>query len=62
MNGKVETKASLRSSGQDNVRDVAAQFGGGGHRNAAGATLPLTAEKALTVMQPYIRFVWNRLQ
>lgn len=61
-NGKVESKASLRSSGQDNVRDVAAQFGGGGHRNAAGATLPLTAEKALTVMQPYIRFVWNRLQ
>lgn len=61
-NGKVQTKASLRSSGKDNVRDVAAQFGGGGHRNAAGATLPLEAEKALTVMQPYIRFVWNRLQ
>ncbi len=60
--GKVQTKASLRSSGKDNVRDVAAQFGGGGHRNAAGATLPLDAEKALTVMQPYIRFVWNRLQ
>ena len=60
--GKVRTKASLRSSGKDNVRDVAAQFGGGGHRNAAGATLPLDAQKALTVMQPYIRFVWNRLQ
>ncbi len=61
-NGRVQVKASLRSSGKDNVRDVAAQFGGGGHRNAAGATLPLDAEKALTVMQPYIRFVWNRLQ
>lgn len=60
--GKIQVKASLRSSGKDNVRDVAAQFGGGGHRNAAGATLPLDAEKALTVMQPYIRFVWNRLQ
>ena len=60
--GKIRVKASLRSSGKDNVRDVAAQFGGGGHRNAAGAMLPLTAEKALTVMQPYIRFVWNRLQ
>ena len=60
--GRVQTKASLRSSGKDNVRDVAAQFSGGGHRNAAGATLPLDAEKALTVMQPYIRFVWNRLQ
>ena len=61
-NGKVQTKASLRSSGSDNVRDVAAQFGGGGHRNAAGATLPLDAEKALTVMQPYIRFVWNKIR
>ena len=61
-NGQVQTRASLRSSGSDNVRDVAAQFGGGGHRNAAGATLPLDAEKALTVMQPYIRFVWNRVR
>lgn len=60
--GKIQVKASLRSSGKDNVRDVAAQFGGGGHRNAAGATLPLDAEKALAVMLPYIRFVWNRLQ
>lgn len=60
--GKVQVKASLRSSGKDNVQAVAAQFGGGGHRNAAGATIALDAEKALTVMQPYIRFVWNRLQ
>lgn len=60
--GKVQSKASLRSSGKDNVRDVAAQFGGGGHRNAAGATVPLSAEKVLAVMQPYIRFVWNKLQ
>lgn len=60
--GRVQTKASLRSSGNDNVRDVAAQFGGGGHRNAAGATLPLNAEKTLSVMQPYIRFVWDRVQ
>lgn len=60
--GKIQVKASLRSSGKDNVQKVAAQFGGGGHRNAAGATIALDAEKALTVMQPYIRFVWNRLQ
>jgi phosphoesterase RecJ-like protein len=60
--GKIQTKVSLRSSGKDNVRDVAAQFGGGGHRNAAGAAVPLDAEKTLTVIQPYIRFVWNRLQ
>jgi phosphoesterase RecJ-like protein len=60
--GTVATKASLRSSGKDNVRDAAAQFGGGGHKNAAGATVPLDAEKTLAVMLPYIRFVWNRLQ
>ena len=60
--GKVFTKASLRSSGKDNVRDAAAQFGGGGHRNAAGATIDLDAEKTLLVMLPYIRFVWNKLQ
>ncbi|MCQ2444871.1 MAG: bifunctional oligoribonuclease/PAP phosphatase NrnA [Mailhella sp.] len=58
--GKVFTKASLRSSGADSVRDAAAQFGGGGHRNAAGCTLPLDAEKTLAVMHPYIRFVWNK--
>lgn len=32
-------KLSLRSSGTDDVRSVAAQFGGGGHLNAAGATI-----------------------
>ncbi|MCM0755220.1 bifunctional oligoribonuclease/PAP phosphatase NrnA [Desulfovibrio aminophilus] len=30
-------KMSLRSQGEDDVRAVAALFGGGGHRNAAGA-------------------------
>lgn len=60
-NGKALTKASLRSSGRDDVRAVAAQFGGGGHLNAAGAVLPLDAEKALVVMLPYIRFVWNHI-
>ena len=60
--GTVVTKASLRSSGPDNVRDVAAQFSGGGHKNAAGATVSLDAEKTLTVMLPYIRFVWNKVR
>lgn len=32
-------KLSLRSSGTDDVRSVAAVFGGGGHLNAAGATI-----------------------
>lgn len=60
--GTITTKASLRSSGRDNVRDVAAQFGGGGHKNAAGATIALDAEKALTVIHPYIRFVWDKVR
>ncbi len=33
------TRASLRSKGVVDVRAVAATFGGGGHRNAAGCTL-----------------------
>ncbi len=60
--GTVRTKASLRSSGEDDVRAVAAQFGGGGHRNAAGAELPMDAERALAVMHPYIRFVWDSVR
>lgn len=35
-----ECKVSLRSTGRVNVEQVAAKFGGGGHRAAAGATLP----------------------
>ncbi|MCH5276751.1 MAG: bifunctional oligoribonuclease/PAP phosphatase NrnA [Desulfovibrionaceae bacterium] len=58
--GRACTRVSLRSSGADDVRAVAAQFGGGGHKNAAGATLPLDMERALTVMLPYIRHVWSR--
>ena len=58
-NGKVMTRVSLRSSGADDVRKVATQFGGGGHKNAAGATVDLSPEKTLTVIQPYIRHVWN---
>ena len=58
-NGIVQTKASIRSSGKDNVRDVAAQFGGGGHRNAAGATLSMNAESAFLAMLPALRSVWH---
>lgn len=58
--GHACTRVSLRSTGADDVRAVAAQFGGGGHKNAAGATLPLDMKRALTVMLPYIRHVWSR--
>jgi len=43
-------KFSLRSTGADNVQTVAALFGGGGHRNAAGGTINadiLTAKERL---------------
>ncbi len=35
-----DVKATLRSAGSVDVQRVAARFGGGGHRLAAGATLP----------------------
>ncbi len=48
--GSGEWKASLRSKGGANVALVAEQFGGGGHRNAAGFTISgdlATAKKIL---------------
>jgi phosphoesterase RecJ-like protein len=33
-------RASVRSKGDINVREVAARFGGGGHKNAAGLDVP----------------------
>lgn len=45
--GANRCKLSLRSSGQDDVRAVAALFGGGGHLNAAGATIDLPLAKVL---------------
>jgi len=57
--GKASTKASLRSSGSDSVRDVAAVFGGGGHKNAAGATLAMEAERAFEALLPHIRLIWS---
>ena len=56
-----ETRISLRSGGADDVRAVAAHFGGGGHKNAAGATLPLSLEESLGVVLPCIRQVWHSI-
>jgi len=46
-----DLKISLRSTGRVNVERVAASFGGGGHRAAAGATIagPLTAGRERVV-------------
>ncbi len=38
---KNDIKCSFRSKGNLNVRNFAKYFGGGGHKNAAGATFPL---------------------
>ncbi len=35
-----QVKVSLRAKGDVDVQRIAAQFGGGGHRNAAGCTVP----------------------
>jgi len=41
-----ETKVSLRSRDSINVSEVAAQYGGGGHVNAAGYSVKMPPEKA----------------
>ncbi len=46
------TRVSLRSKGTVDVRSVAAAFGGGGHRNAAGCSLDApSAQTAVVVTQ-----------
>ncbi|HEY7529228.1 MAG TPA: bifunctional oligoribonuclease/PAP phosphatase NrnA [Gemmatimonadota bacterium] len=45
--GPRETKVSFRSHGATDVHALAGRFGGGGHRNAAGATLPLPLREAV---------------
>ena len=44
-------KLSLRSTGDTDVRSVAAGFGGGGHRNAAGGTLRMEGEEAFKAVR-----------
>jgi phosphoesterase RecJ-like protein len=44
VDGKV--KVSLRGKGDVDVQAVAARFGGGGHRNAAGCTIPGPLDEA----------------
>lgn len=47
------TKASLRSKGW-NVAAIARAFGGGGHNNAAGATLPMSLSEARNKLLKYL--------
>lgn len=41
------TKVSMRSRGDLSVNEIAMQYGGGGHKNAAGCTVPLPLPQAI---------------
>ncbi|QHN02395.1 bifunctional oligoribonuclease/PAP phosphatase NrnA [Granulicella sp. WH15] len=45
LDGPNEIRLSLRSKGEVNVAQVAEHYGGGGHRNASGVTLPGTMDE-----------------
>lgn len=49
------TKISLRSQPPINVAEIAQVWGGGGHTQAAGATLPFGPEQAAQEVLPYLR-------
>ncbi len=44
------TKVSFRSRGRIHVNDLARQYGGGGHMNAAGCLMQMSAERAQKVL------------
>lgn len=48
-------KASFRSKGNIPINDLAAQFGGGGHKFAAGAALSMTIEEAIPILKTAAR-------
>lgn len=48
------TKVSLRSKGDVNLLPAVNRYGGGGHRNACGATIPLDLEEAIEQFVPLV--------
>ena len=44
------TKVSLRSKGEIDVNRLAAEFGGGGHRNASGVVVAMALDRAVPTM------------
>ncbi len=48
-------KVSMRSSGNDDVRAILMNFGGGGHKNAAGATLEGELEDNYQKIYSYVK-------
>jgi phosphoesterase RecJ-like protein len=53
--GPQETKVSLRSRSSVDVRQIAAQFGGGGHRAAAGVRYPGPIDEAVAAVLDAVR-------
>lgn len=49
------TKLSLRSKGAIDVNRLAAELGGGGHRNASGAVMPMPLSQAVETVLPKAR-------
>ncbi len=45
-----QTKVSMRSRGDLAVNELAMQYGGGGHKNAAGCTVPLPLQQAVETL------------
>lgn len=56
-NSRGEVKWSLRSIGDYDVSAIAAYFGGGGHRNAAGFTVHLNLEEGVDLSRIVLRSV-----
>jgi phosphoesterase RecJ-like protein len=50
-----QVKVSLRGKGDVDVQKIAARFGGGGHRNAAGCTLPGSLAEATRAVLEAVR-------
>lgn len=53
-NGSSFVKVSMRSSGDDDVRSILTQFNGGGHKNAAGASIEGSLETVYAMIYPHI--------
>lgn len=58
-NGEMYSKMSIRSSGNDDVRQIALAFGGGGHKNASGAKAKCTMDEMMTKVLELANAVWD---
>ena len=56
LDGKI--KVSLRSTGDCDVAHLCGRFGGGGHRNAASFTLPISVESYARISGKEAELPW----